>query len=80
MPIPFGWSGWLGRCLSGCGPARAYQLTERIDDAVRTLRDAADYFRDSALRMAAAETLLRAGRHSDAEAELNQILTSTPPD
>ena len=59
--------------------AQAYQAVGKIDDQVRTLRDAAEHFNDPSLRHAAAEVLARADRTSEAEHELDTLLATTDP-
>jgi len=59
--------------------AQAYQAVGKVDDQVRTLRDAADHFKDPSLRHAAAEVLARAGRAVEAEHELDTLLATTDP-
>jgi Flp pilus assembly protein TadD len=60
--------------------AQAYQAVGRIDDQIRTLRDAADHFGDRSLRHCAAEVLARAGRVAEAEQELDTLLAVAEPD
>ncbi|EIV94913.1 hypothetical protein [Frankia sp. QA3] len=60
--------------------ARAYQMADRIDDQVQTLRDAASDFNDPSLRQGAAEVFAHAGRVDEAQSELDALLTSTGPD
>jgi tetratricopeptide (TPR) repeat protein len=60
--------------------ANAYQVTGDTDAQVRTLVDAANDFHDVSLRLAAAQALASAGRHRDAEAHLDQLLTTTSAD
>jgi tetratricopeptide (TPR) repeat protein len=60
--------------------AQAYKAIGKVDDQVRTLRDAADDFHEPPLRYVAAEVLTRAGRGAEAEAELSKLLATTAPD
>ncbi|MET7400634.1 hypothetical protein ABZS66_44860 [Dactylosporangium sp. NPDC005572] len=60
--------------------AMAYQAVGRTDDQVRTLRDAAEHFRDPSLCHTAAEALARADRTAEAQAELEGLLASTGAD
>lgn len=59
--------------------ASAYGVAGRIDDQVKTLREAADGFGEPTLWFEAVQALIRAGRDDDADRELDALLATAPP-